>query len=99
MVTQQASDALLRRRVRLRGVVQGVGFRPYVHGLATELRLSGSVLNDGAGVLADVQGSPAAVEAFCTRVAAEAPRCACVEGVEWEALPAAPGSDAPCSAF
>jgi len=67
MMMQQAHGALLRRRVRVRGVVQGVGFRPYVHGLATQLRLSGSVLNDGARVFADVQGFPTAVEAFCAR--------------------------------
>jgi len=73
MMMQQAHGALLRRRVRVRGVVQGVGFRPYVHGLATQLRLSGSVLNDGARVFADVQGFPTAVEAFCARVSTEAP--------------------------
>jgi hydrogenase maturation protein HypF len=62
-----------RRRVRVRGIVQGVGFRPFVYGLALELGLAGWVLNDAAGVVADVQGRPADVEAFCRRVAADAP--------------------------
>src|SRR4051794_41341243 len=62
-----------RRRVRVRGIVQGVGFRPFVYGLALELGLAGWVLNDAAGVVADVQGRPADVEAFCRRAAAEAP--------------------------
>src|SRR3954465_14060547 len=65
-----------RRRVRVRGVVQGVGFRPFVYGLALELGLAGWVLNDAAGVVADVQGRPGDVEAFCRRVAPAAPSAA-----------------------
>ncbi len=75
-----------RRRVRVRGVVQGVGFRPFVYGLALELGLAGWVLNDAAGVVADVQGRPGDVEAFCRRVAAEAPPTAVVEDVDWAVL-------------
>jgi hydrogenase maturation protein HypF len=75
-----------RRRVRIRGVVQGVGFRPFVHRLALELGLAGWVLNDGAGVVADVQGPADAVEAFCRRVGSEAPAVALVEQVSWAPL-------------
>ncbi|NLI48716.1 MAG: hypothetical protein GX414_16560, partial [Acidobacteria bacterium] len=45
-----------RRIVRIQGIVQGVGFRPFIHRLAIELGLSGSVCNDAGGVLVDVEG-------------------------------------------
>src|SRR5436305_15184609 len=70
-----------RRRVRVRGIVQGVGFRPFVYGLAVELGLTGWVLNDAAGVVADVQGGPEALDAFERRVATDAPATALVEDV------------------
>jgi hydrogenase maturation protein HypF len=75
-----------RRRVRVRGIVQGVGFRPFVYGLALELGLAGWVLNDAAGVVADVQGRLADVEAFCRRLATDAPPTAQVEDVDWARL-------------
>ena len=51
-----------RRRVRARvaGTVQGVGFRPHVYRLVREFGLGGWVLNDPRGVLAEVEGPPAA---------------------------------------
>jgi hydrogenase maturation protein HypF len=64
---------LRRVRLRIEGTVQGVGFRPYVHRLAGELGLAGWVGNDERGVLAEVEGEPAAVEAFVARLPAEAP--------------------------
>ena len=48
-----------RLRVEIRGAVQGVGFRPFVYRLATELRLAGWVLNDVRGVEVEVEGTPA----------------------------------------
>ena len=54
----------VRMRLTVRGVVQGVGFRPFVYGLATRLALTGFVGNDSAGVFIEVEGSPAAVAAF-----------------------------------
>ena len=75
-----------RRRVRVRGIVQGVGFRPFVYGLALELGLAGWVLNDAAGVVADVQGRPADVDAFCRRLVTDAPPTAVVEDVDWAPL-------------
>ena len=67
------SAATARLHLRVRGQVQGVGFRPYVYRLANELALSGSVRNDGAGVAIDVQGSSAALDNFCQRLEQEAP--------------------------
>ncbi|MFJ4184029.1 carbamoyltransferase HypF [Kitasatospora sp. NPDC089509] len=77
-----------RRRVAVRGLVQGVGFRPFVFALAGELGLDGSVTNTGEGVLAEVEGSPAALDAFCHRLAADAPPLARVASVEHAPLAA-----------
>jgi hydrogenase maturation protein HypF len=72
-----------RRRVlaRVEGTVQGVGFRPYVHRLACELDLGGSVGNDEHGVVLEVEGDGEAVAAFLRRLPCEAPPLAHVEGV------------------
>ncbi|MFJ3582041.1 carbamoyltransferase HypF [Streptomyces sp. NPDC090127] len=71
-----------RSRVLVTGVVQGVGFRPHVYALATALRLSGHVTNTADGVVAEVEGAPDDVAAFCARIASEAPPLARVESVE-----------------
>jgi hydrogenase maturation protein HypF len=73
-----------RRRVaaRVRGTVQGVGFRPFAFRLAAELDLGGFVLNDERGVGLEVEGDPERVGEFLRRLAAEAPPLAAVEGVE-----------------
>src|SRR5512144_471293 len=80
-------SAAERRRLRVRGVVQGVGFRPFVYGLAVRHGLAGFVLNDGAGVVAEAEGPPAALDAFAAALAAEAPPLARVESVTAEPLP------------
>jgi hydrogenase maturation protein HypF len=73
-----------RRRIRVRGVVQGVGFRPFVYRAATELGLTGSVCNDGAGVAIDVQGRSEAVGELLARLARAPPPRARVDAVEVE---------------
>lgn len=77
-------------RVRVRGRVQGVGFRPYVWRLASGLGLAGRVLNDGEGVAVEVQGDASAIEAFVARLPLEAPRLARIESVEAVATSPAP---------
>ncbi|MDR3514662.1 MAG: carbamoyltransferase HypF [Azospirillaceae bacterium] len=73
-----------RARVRVRGQVQGVGFRPFVYGLAHRLALSGWVLNDGEGVLIEVQG-PRTRE-FLTALGSEPPSLARIEAIEATAI-------------
>ncbi|UCD64105.1 MAG: carbamoyltransferase HypF [Candidatus Zixiibacteriota bacterium] len=62
-----------RRRFHVDGVVQGVGFRPFVFKLACQLGLSGFVNNDTTGVLVEVEGPPGDVESFTRRLTGEAP--------------------------
>jgi hydrogenase maturation protein HypF len=66
--------------------VQGVGYRPFVYGLAQEHRLAGFVLNDGEGVLIEAEGDDRALDAFAGSLAAAAPPLARVSGVTVEAL-------------
>jgi hydrogenase maturation protein HypF len=78
----------VRRRVRVAGTVQGVGFRPYVYRLAGSLALAGWVLNDSQGVLVEVEGPPPALDSFLERLTAEAPPLASLERVEVDELDA-----------
>lgn len=68
-------------RIRVRGQVQGVGFRPFVYRLALELGLSGWVLNDADGVEIEAQGSESALDALQLRLKNEAPDLARVDEV------------------
>ena len=77
----------VRRRYTVTGVVQGVGFRPFVHRTATTLRLSGFVGNDAAAVFVEVEGPPAAVDDFARRLRADAPPLAHVAAVVAADLP------------
>ncbi len=84
-----APDAVrLRRAVRVRGTVQGVGFRPAVSRFAAELALGGFVRNDRDGVHIEIEGSANAVDAFIDGLPRAAPAIALVTSLETTALPA-----------
>lgn len=76
----------MRKRLRVRGTVQGVGFRPFVYGLAAQLGLAGFVLNDGAGVLIEVEGRADDVDDFVASLSGDAPPLAVVTSVNGEEL-------------
>jgi hydrogenase maturation protein HypF len=78
----------VRTAVRVEGIVQGVGFRPFVFSLATRLGLGGLVGNDSGGVFAEVEGPPDAVATFLESLAAEAPPLARIERITTAAMPA-----------
>jgi hydrogenase maturation protein HypF len=80
----------IRKRLSIAGVVQGVGFRPFVWRRATRLGLSGWVENDSAGVTAEVQGPAEDVQAFLDGLAEEAPALAIVHRVDVEDVPVVP---------
>jgi len=65
----------------IRGVVQGVGFRPFIHGLATRLKLRGFVANHGGGVAVEVEGEPAALTQFERVLITGAPPLARIDSV------------------
>jgi hydrogenase maturation protein HypF len=67
-----------RLRVALYGAVQGVGFRPFVYRLATEMGLPGWVLNSSAGLVVEVDGAPEDLQQFLERLDAERPASAVV---------------------
>jgi hydrogenase maturation protein HypF len=75
-----------RRRFRVRGVVQGVGFRPFVFGLAQRQGLGGFVLNDGNGVVIEAEGAPATLDGFAASLRDEAPELARVDELSVEQL-------------
>ena len=74
-----------RLRMRVRGAVQGVGFRPFVHGLAREFALDGFVRNDAEGVLLEVEG--ARVNEFVDALRREPPPLARIDRIELRSVP------------
>lgn len=77
-----ASAACARLRVAMRGAVQGVGFRPFLHRLAGDLGLAGWVRNGPDGVLCEFEGPPAALAALLERIPRERPPRAAIHGME-----------------
>ena len=76
-----------RRRIVVQGIVQGVGFRPFVYGLAQHYALSGHVNNDAAGVTIEVEGEASSLDEFTRLVQGEPPPLASIDSVAWENLP------------
>lgn len=78
----------VRRRYRLliEGIVQGVGFRPYIHRLASDLGLGGSVSNSSRGVSVDVEGPGDVVDQFIADMTAHLPGLARIDRVRSEPL-------------
>ncbi|HZB97453.1 MAG TPA: carbamoyltransferase HypF [Candidatus Sulfotelmatobacter sp.] len=71
-----------RRRLTVRGIVQGVGFRPTVWNLAKRHDLAGSVRNTSGGVVIEVEGPPDELDAFAAAVVSEAPALARIDSFE-----------------
>ncbi len=72
---------LARRGLRVRGIVQGVGFRPFVYHLATSLGLTGFVLNSSSGVTIEIEGPVAALDGFVVRLEQQPPPLARIEQI------------------
>jgi len=74
-------------RIHIRGIVQGVGFRPFVYNLATRLEIKGWVRNTSAGVDVTVDGSDDSIESFIKELRLEAPPLARIDHLEYELTP------------
>ncbi len=77
---------IARHAFRIRGTVQGVGFRPFVYTLATELGLGGFVGNDADGVFIEAQGEVDDLRVFAERLVSAAPRLAVIDSVAVEEI-------------
>ncbi len=88
MTVHARPTAVERRRIVVEGIVQGVGFRPFVHRLADRHGLDGFVLNDGRGVVVEAEGDQSALRRFADALSREAPPLASVEAVSSEPLAA-----------
>ncbi len=74
-------------RIRVRGIVQGVGFRPFVYALAVNHHLNGWVRNTSSGVEIEISGAPANLQAFCHKLQNNPPPLARIDEILTESMP------------
>ena len=72
---------LIRKQIRVRGIVQGVGFRPFVYNLACELGLTGYVFNSSAGVTVEIEGAGEGIQKFLDALQRRPPPLALIKEV------------------
>ncbi|MEM3631158.1 MAG: acylphosphatase, partial [Nitrososphaerota archaeon] len=72
----------IRARIKVSGIVQGVGFRPFVYRLATSLKLNGFVKNMVTGVLIEIEGSKKSIEIFLKRIKEDKPSISKIEDIQ-----------------
>jgi hydrogenase maturation protein HypF len=89
MSTDSAQPAIERHYIRIGGIVQGVGFRPFVYRQASALGLSGWVRNSPAGVEIEAQGPDPSLAAFEARLTTEAPPLAVITSLFTDVIPLA----------
>jgi hydrogenase maturation protein HypF len=77
-----SKETVQRLKLVIRGAVQGVGFRPFIFRLASELNLTGWVANTTSGVLIEAEGPDPALRTFLLRVASEKPALASIQSLE-----------------
>nr|MBA2553583.1 carbamoyltransferase HypF [Geodermatophilaceae bacterium] len=78
---------MVRVRIHVEGIVQGVGFRPFVYTLAGELAVSGFVRNTAAGVVIEAEAQPATLTAFTDALRSRAPALARIDALRFEPIP------------
>ncbi|MGC2636868.1 MAG: carbamoyltransferase HypF [Acidobacteriaceae bacterium] len=81
-----SADSTIRARFRVQGVVQGVGFRPWIFNLARRHRLAGFVLNSPRGVFIEAEGTPEKLESFLAAILSEAPPLVRIASIDREEI-------------
>ena len=81
-----------RFQIRVGGVVQGVGFRPFVYTTAVALGLAGSVHNDSSGAVIELEGEDGDIDQFLTRLCDRPPPLAVIDSIEQHEIPASGGT-------
>jgi len=76
-----------RRAIAVQGVVQGVGFRPFVYALAARLKLAGFVKNRVGDLLIEIEGEAATLDDFLSELTSHPPPLARIEHLAWRSLP------------
>ena len=74
-------------KVTIKGIVQGVGFRPFIHRLVRRHHLSGTVRNTSSGVTLELEGEAGAIQMFLDEIPAEAPPLAVIEEIQSREIP------------
>ncbi len=86
-ISEPSTGSLQRYRLQVSGVVQGVGFRPFLHNLARQLQVNGWVRNTSIGVEMEVQGTPAALAQFVDQLQHNAPPLARILDLDTTTIP------------
>lgn len=81
-------STIQRQRILVQGIVQGVGFRPFIYGQATHLGLTGFVFNDSQGVTIEVEGTVEALDHLQRALGEQAPPLARIDSIATELIPA-----------
>jgi len=86
-MVELVDSTMERRRVVVQGIVQGVGFRPFIYGQALRWGLTGFVRNDSIGVTIEVEGTPQALDGFLQAFHEEAPPLSRIDTIASEHIP------------
>lgn len=81
---EPGNEQVHRRKIRVRGVVQGVGFRPSIYRLAHEENLTGFIGNDTDGVFIEIEGKTSSLDEFLARILVEAPPLSRIDSIDVE---------------
>ncbi|UCD31769.1 MAG: carbamoyltransferase HypF [Desulfobacterales bacterium] len=73
----------IARRVEINGIVQGVGFRPFVYQLASQYNIKGNAANTSSGVSIHIQGTKKNVESYCRDLSEKSPPLACITDISF----------------
>ena len=86
ILTRKPSE-IIRKQFRINGIVQGVGFRPFIYNLANKFNLTGTVSNSSEGVIIEAQGTSANVHNFINVIQTDAPPLSMISALETNDIP------------